>query len=61
MNVSGKGKNGELFLLLGYYGFVGVRTSLVEFTSTSVILQFLNSFVSPVMLLTVTLLPWATA
>ena len=35
---------------------MAVKTKRVEFTSTSVILQFLNSFVSPSMFLAVTLL-----
>src|SRR4030042_579041 len=38
------------------YAFTATSTRRVELTSTSVILQFLNSFASPIMFFTVTLL-----
>ena len=52
----GDEKNGRCSRRFGY-GFRAVKTSFVEFTSTAVILQFLNSFASPNMFFTVTLLP----
>ena len=51
----GDEKNGRRFWRFDY-GFRAVKTSRVAFTSTSVILQFLNSFASPSMFFTVTLL-----
>ena len=51
----GDEKNGKRLWRFDYV-FRAVKTSRVAFTLTSVILQFLNSFASPSMFLTVTVL-----
>jgi hypothetical protein len=57
MELSNRGaKNGRRLRRFDY-GFTAVKTSFVKFTSTSVILQFLNFFASPSMFFTVSVVP----